>query len=366
MSFPTQIPYIVDTKRFWGQTSFGCFIDRWMTVSLSNSKSKTKNQCWGKSEIHDFLFQIWCPSFQFPVNFQSWEDQLCLQLDLRKVLLNSIGNLLSHPPPSHRITPNPYICACREKKNPFLTIILVASCNGGSVKAPLCTKGNRRPKKATVTCYGCRHIVRFSSPVCWAPWESLFHGNAFRNFSCALSSWEDLNHVCNSMSNLKRSRLNARMIWDLYRFTRGINILQMDTVISDFTSARHFNRQYHAWCWTGKISMCPKIVCRKKFRMNNRFRHSICALDSLECLAQFNQETRGSAYSEWDWRDSIPVPGQKEIVCGPNLRHLLDDLTFLKYSNIFETPSLMPKVTWVSHLLPVMTPSASGCQVVCE
>ena len=285
MSFPTQIPYIVDTKRFWGQTSFGCFIDRWMTVSLSNSKSKTKNQCWGKSEIHDFLFQIWCPSFQFSVSFQSWEDQLYVQLVSERcswIQLETFCLILHHPTGSHQSLI--YVPAGREK-NPFLIIILVASCNGGSVKAPLCTKGNRRPKKATVTCYGCRHIVRFSSPVCWAPWESLFHGNAFRNFSCALSSREDLNHVCNSMSNLKRSRLNARMIWDLYRFTRGINILPMDTGIFDFTSARHFNRQYHAWCWTGKISMCPKIVCRKKFRMNNRFRHSICALDSLECLA---------------------------------------------------------------------------------
>lgn len=168
-------------------------------------KVKTKNKCWGKSEIHDFLFQIRCPSFQFPVSFQSWEDQLYVQLVSERcswIQLETFCLILHHPTGSHQSLI--YVPAGREK-NPFLIIILVASCNGGSVKAPLCTKGNRRPKKATVTCYGCRHIVRFSSPVCWAPWESLFHGNAFRNFSCALSSREDLNYVCNSMSNLKRS-----------------------------------------------------------------------------------------------------------------------------------------------------------------
>ena len=153
------------------------------------------------------------------------------------------------------------MCLQGEKKNPFLIIILVASCNGGSVKAPLCTKGNRRPKKATVTCYGCRHIVRFSSPVCWAPWESLFHGNAFRNFSCAQHvHWARERTWITSATQcqISSARLNARMIWDLYRFTRGINILPMDTGIFDFTSARHFNRQYHAWWLNGKDFDVPE------------------------------------------------------------------------------------------------------------
>lgn len=161
------------------------------------------------------LGEVWNPRFSVS-NLMPILSVFCQLSELRGPIIRVTGSQKGAPefnwkpfvssstiPPDH--TKALYMCLQGEKKNPFLIIILVASCNGGSVKAPLCTKGNRRPKKATVTCYGCRHIVRFSSPVCWAPWESLFHGNAFRNFSCALSSREDLNHVCNSMSNLKRS-----------------------------------------------------------------------------------------------------------------------------------------------------------------